>query len=53
LAKVTSGEPLSVPDGGHFPHARKLIAGNLALRQLIERAFTGDSRQLRGTRTDA
>jgi pimeloyl-ACP methyl ester carboxylesterase len=53
LAQVTGGELLSVPDGGHFPHARKPVAVNLALRQFVDRAFTGDSRQLRGTRTGA
>ena len=53
LAKATRGELLSVPDGSHGPHARKPVAVNLALRAFAERAFTDDSRGLRGTRTIA
>ncbi len=53
LAKATGGQLLSVPDGGHNPHARKPVAVNIALRSFIERAFTGDSRELRGAHTAA
>jgi pimeloyl-ACP methyl ester carboxylesterase len=53
LAKATGGELLSVPNGGHGPHARKPVAVNLALRNFVRRAFTGDSRRLRGTHTVA
>ena len=51
LANATGGELLGVPDGSHCPQARKPVAVNLALRAFTERAFTADSRELRGTHT--
>ena len=53
LAKATGGQLVSIPDGGHIPSARKPVAVNLALRAFVERAFTGDSRELRGAHTGA
>jgi pimeloyl-ACP methyl ester carboxylesterase len=44
LAKATGGELLTVPDGGHNPHARKPVAVNLALRGFAEQAFARVSR---------
>jgi pimeloyl-ACP methyl ester carboxylesterase/predicted glycosyltransferase len=38
LARVTGGELVTVPDGSHFPQARKPVPVNLALRRLVERA---------------
>lgn len=37
LAKVTGGDLVSVPDGGHNPQARKPVPVNLALRSLADR----------------
>ena len=51
LAKATSGELVAVPDGGHAPQGRKPVAVNLALRGFVTRAFTADSRELRGAST--
>jgi pimeloyl-ACP methyl ester carboxylesterase len=53
LAKVTGGQLVSIPDGGHNPQARKPVAVNLALRDFVRSAFTVDSRPLRGERTAA
>jgi pimeloyl-ACP methyl ester carboxylesterase len=46
LAKATGGQLLTVPDGGHNPHARKPVAVNIALRSFAERAFASNSRVL-------
>ncbi len=43
LAKATGGELLTVPDGGHYPQARKPVPVNLALRGLLERAGGGSN----------
>ena len=51
LVKATGGELLRVPDGGDCSQARKPVAVNLALRKVAERAFTADSRALRGPHT--
>jgi pimeloyl-ACP methyl ester carboxylesterase len=51
LAAATGGELLSIPDGGHTPQARKPVRVNLALRDFAQRAFTADSRELRGATT--
>jgi pimeloyl-ACP methyl ester carboxylesterase len=53
LARVTRGELATIPDGGHCPQARKPVAVNLALREFVRRAFTADSREVRGTHTVA
>jgi pimeloyl-ACP methyl ester carboxylesterase len=39
LAKATGGRLLTVPDGGHGPHARKPVAINLALRAFVEQTI--------------
>jgi pimeloyl-ACP methyl ester carboxylesterase len=51
LAKATGGELVAVPYGGHAPQRREPGAVNLALRRLVTRAFTADSRELRGAGT--
>jgi pimeloyl-ACP methyl ester carboxylesterase len=53
LAKATGGDFLSIPEGGHNPHGRKPVAVNIAIRDFAERAFTADSRALRGAGTVA
>ena len=44
LAKATGGDLLGLPDGSHFPQARKPVPVNLALRELVERANGGRNR---------
>jgi pimeloyl-ACP methyl ester carboxylesterase len=39
LARATGGHLVTVPDGGHLPHARKPVQVNLALRDFVEQAF--------------
>jgi pimeloyl-ACP methyl ester carboxylesterase/predicted glycosyltransferase len=39
LARLTSGKFVSVPGSGHFTHARKPVAFNLAMRELAEVSF--------------
>lgn len=39
LARLGGGRLETVEDGGHFPHARKPVPFNLALRELSEDAF--------------
>ena len=52
LVRITGGELLGVPRGGHCPQARKPVTVNLALRDFIRTSsFTADSRQLRATST--
>jgi pimeloyl-ACP methyl ester carboxylesterase len=53
LAEATGGQLMAIPDGGHCPQVRKPVAVNLALRDFVQRAFTIESRPVRGAHTAA